>query len=504
MGRRHKRKRRSTEDAAKQGAADEATTASTTGATADDVVECFSWNPTVAQKDSDSCEHRENEIASASPSAPNVFTSPTMEKIWKALQSVGRLHIPVDRAPTPIQAYTWPKLLPSLFDSSSNAAETTRLVTQSPTGSGKTLSYGLPLALQALTQSQSSLVLAPTRELAIQIGKNLKAVVKALRRIPEVAADTTRVNLATLYGGLDREKQAAELSGFDQPGGILVSTTGRLLDLIQSATEEDNEKNEACKQGTLIIEFLRSLACWVVDEADRLATHSDLSRQIDQILPYIPTKAGIVFASATWPNDTDKWKEWLWRSPSSADLEPCTVVRVNPNAIKSSVKTAKKPVTDASENDKESNKKSSKDVVWSEIPSNITQTLHVCADHKKPRKLLTTLQKLKKEDARQKPLCIVFFATIKTLQYCTKLLSKEGISCLELHSHMPQHSRERNIQTFSSGKATLLLATDICARGVHVNHVRVVIQYDFPGNMEQYIHRCGVSSGVEPWRRFVK
>lgn len=492
MGHRNKRKRKRHSFEGKEGSREDNPDGAKS-TTVIDKVECFSWDPSVARMHDG--ESTLNQAMSTRDESHNVLSLPLMANVWEAMQNIGRLHIPKGGAPTPIQCHTWTKLLSSSFESPSNGVSTmttTRLIIQSPTGSGKTLSYGVPLAYRALRQNQSSLVLAPTRELAIQIGTNLKAVVKAMRRIPDFVKASSPTQVATLYGGLDREKQREELRDFEKTGKILVSTTGRLLDLIQSSIKsENNDNEESSEQGTVIVKFLMSVSAWVADEADRMASHSDLSQQVDDILPRIPPNTTTVFASATWPNNTEKWKEWLWRS-SSSDSEPCIVVRVNTNAITSSLKNPTKPVDDTTVTRNKS-KDTSREVVWSGIPSNITQTLHVCADHKKPRKLLTTLQKLNQGCGRQRPLCIVFFATIKTLQYSTKFLSKEGISCLELHSHMPQHVRERNIQIFSSGKAALLLATDICARGVHVNHVRAVVQYDFPGNMEQYIHRCGVS-----------
>ena len=345
---------------------------------------------------------------------------------------------------------------------------------------------------------ESSFVCAPTRELVIQIGKNIKAVSMALRRMPDF--DTTeKVNVITIYGGQDKAQQENELKSASQ-NSILVSTTGRLLDILEGSKDKKNEaSNSNDDKREAIASFLGRLSFWVIDEADRMATHSDLSQQIDAILPTISKDATRVFASATWPRDSTKWEMWMWGSPLSdadAHSKPCTIIRVNPNAIKSAAKKKPEVVDKDEKSDNAAEKVLKGEVMWSDIPPNITQTLHVCSDHKKPRKLITTLQKLNKDiaNSRHRPLCIVFFGTIKTLQYWKKLLSKEGISCEELHSHMPQHVRERNIQTFSSGKAPLLLATDICARGVHVNHVRAVIQYDFPGNMEQYIHRCGVSS----------
>lgn len=567
MGRRRKRKGRSDKSAAEE----DAHGASCQISSSSDKVECLNWNgqevvdtlrPQSAPLSIAVCLTEEEDIMSGSLA---------MKSIWQSLQSIDRLHISPERGPTSIQRHVWPKLLPlALFDdhnrkqsssvamkcdpdqvpsSSANITATTtttcnqHLVAMSETGSGKTLAYALPLVYRAMTSSmtaaapqqqyhESGLILAPTRELAIQIGKNVKAVVKGLRHcscrdgLSELR--NSRVNLVTLYGasGDKKKEQDNQVQSLANNPGILVSTTGRLLDVLQSSSssssaqtsnEDDAERDidqQPSKQST-IANFMASVTLWVIDEADRMAMHTDLSQQIDQILRHIPRRAIRVFASATWPNDTRKWKEWIWGNDSDDAIErngskdksvsSCLVIRVNPKALQST--TAKMGPrqevanADGSCNEKVAADDTRKEIVWSDIPSNITQTVHVCADHKKPRKLMNTLNKIpglvkKPGDEhvlRQRPLCIVFFGTIKTLQYCHKLLLRDRLVCVQLHSHMPQQVREQNIVNFTSGKTPILLATDVAARGIHVSSVRAVIQYDFPGNIDQYIHRCGVS-----------
>jgi ATP-dependent RNA helicase DDX5/DBP2 len=465
------------------------------GETAADQVERFSWNPSVAAAADPatiSSSHPQDQQEEQPYSSPfgSAGTHPKLQELWEALQSVDRLHIPKDSSPTLIQSHVWPLLLPSLrqtevASSPSPTKEATTpsslkssmdLIALAPTGSGKTLAFGLPLVYRALTTTTgggaSALVLVPTRELAIQIGKNLTATLRALR---SVAVDGA-VALVTLYGGGDRGEQQKALQELAAPG-ILVSTTGRLLEALSSSTSG-------------LGDFFKSISTLVVDEADRMAMHSDLAQQVDEILPHLTTHVtSTILASATWPKDTVKWQEWIWGSTGKG--QACTVIRVNLQAFESAGRKRKKADTEAEVGTQVAEEK--QHVVWSKIPSNVVQTVHVCSEHKKARKLLITLQKATKGDhGRQKPLCIVFFATIKTLQYCAKLLRKEGLVCQELHSHLPQQVRELSIHNFQAGKTQLLLATDVAARGIHVNHVRAVVQYDFPGNIEQYIHRCGV------------
>mmetsp|Transcript_11698 Transcript_11698/g.21097 ORF Transcript_11698/g.21097 Transcript_11698/m.21097 type:complete len:394 (+) Transcript_11698:1-1182(+) len=133
------------------------------------------------------------------------------------------------------------------------------------------------------------------------------------------------------------------------------------------------------------------------------------------------------------------------------------------------------------------------------IPSNIVQTLHVCSPHKKPKKLLLTLQRIysNKKGAQggrysvNNRLCIVFFAQIKTVKFASKFLIKEGLRCVELYGSLNQSERDRRLLEFKCGKTPILLATDVAARGLHISNVHFVVNYDFPGSLDQYVHRCG-------------
>mmetsp|Transcript_26086 Transcript_26086/g.38617 ORF Transcript_26086/g.38617 Transcript_26086/m.38617 type:complete len:287 (+) Transcript_26086:1-861(+) len=132
----------------------------------------------------------------------------------------------------------------------------------------------------------------------------------------------------------------------------------------------------------------------------------------------------------------------------------------------------------------------------STIPSHITQTLHVCSNHEKEKKLMITINKIRQEEkqrgnGRGRGLMIIFFGRIKTLQRVHVLLQKEKIQGVALHSQMKQQNREKQLNLFRSGKCPILLATDVAARGVHIKNVFYVINYDFPESLEQYVHRCG-------------
>lgn len=123
----------------------------------------------------------------------------------------------------------------------------------------------------------------------------------------------------------------------------------------------------------------------------------------------------------------------------------------------------------------------------------------MCSAAEKSKELLSTISTIRQGQAKRNPgLTIVFFARIKNLQSVLKLLVKEGIQgCSEYHGQMSQAKREKALAGFRSGKSTILLATDIAARGIHVKNLEYVINYDFPDSLEQYVHRCGRAGRIQ-------
>jgi ATP-dependent RNA helicase DDX5/DBP2 len=332
-----------------------------------------------------------------------------------------------------------------------------------PTGSGKTLAYGLHLG-HALG---NALVLVPTRELARQVEKELKTV--------------SNKTILCIYGGMDRSSQVAALTEAIQSHQpwIVAATTGRLVDVL----EEDSLP--PFKVDSVIL-----------DEADRMASNVDMGRQVDEILKQLRDNnvEGIrvsIFSATSPLNVQDKWKEWTGGNQVCIKINTMTLGEnacpVHDTASHDETNDAK-PAADSVALE---NKTKTRELDFSMIPSHVVQILHVCSAHKKPRKLMNTLQKIRKEESRQRGLCLVFFAKIKTLQYVSKLLNQEGYKAAEFHSQMKQSMREKTLLNFKAGKMPTLLATDIAARGIHVSNIEYVVNYDFPGSLDQYVHRCG-------------
>ena len=274
-----------------------------------------------------------------------------------------------------------------------------------------------------IQQHSWTVLLQPSRNLVRRSGLVLVPTRELSLQVAKV------LDALAIYGGVEKKEQLGKLV----EANIVVATPGRLLDLLDTVS-------------------LPKLSHVILDEADRIALQPDLCEAVSSILSKC-TYDAVCLCSATFPDKVrSQWDTWL-RGRSTV------VVRIDGQSTTASLS-------------------------WSQIPPHLTQTLHVCAGHKKPRKLLQTIRK---NPARG----IVFFGTIKTLQYIASFLQKEKISAISLHSQMKQDDREKAVRTFQSGRVPLLLATDVAARGIHVDNVLMVINYDFPSNLEQYVHRCG-------------
>jgi len=440
--------------------------------------------------------------------------------------------------PTSIQLQTWPIM--------ANAASPMNLIAIASTGSGKTLAYTIPIVYSCLLQISSmeensldsistspsqvhGLALLPTRELVIQVSKVVKTVGKVANKLSIKKNGHSHLNIVSLaiYGGVDkseqidsilqRKKNSAQFTYF-----IVAATPMRLIDIlgIGQAKNESSDLNTPLKSS--LHELFKATKFIVLDEADRLATQTDLSQQIDTIVDFVRCTSSCLektcLFSATLPERAkSKCNTWV--------KEPRLIVKVNSVTVgsraskedasdNSKIITGAKPCHEEKEeandvlkvkDEKSSHRHGILDL--SSIPPHITQTLHVCANHKKPKKLMITIKKIrdgekKQDNRRRKGLIIIFFARIKTLQYIHGLIEKEGVTGVAFHSQMNQEKREAQLNLFRCGKCPILFATDIAARGLHCNNVEYIINYDFPGSLEQYVHRCGragrnkISNGV--------
>nr|WP_086939120.1 DEAD/DEAH box helicase [Thaumasiovibrio occultus] len=288
------------------------------------------------------------------------------------------------------------------------------VLAQANTGSGKTLAFGLPLIEQILTSatSQRGLVLAPTRELALQIEKTLSEISAVLN-----------IHTLCLCGGVEKQTQIAALTNAPQ---ILVATTGRLLDLVDSGDLDLSRFN-----------FL------ILDEADRLLDMGFWD-DVQRIASLISPKRQTAMFSATFSAQLkDKAEQLLYRA---------THIAVHQE---------------------------------NSVNQDIAEQLYLVNKGSKTNALIAQL----KQHAWSQVL--VFISAKENADSLVKKLSKAGFPTLALHGNKTQQEREQALDAFKRGKIQVLIATDVLARGVHIDHLPVVINFDLPSHAEVYVHRVG-------------
>ena len=326
-----------------------------------------------------------------------------IQPIQKALSDEGY------KTPTPIQKRAIPIIL-----------ENKDLLGSAQTGTGKTAAFAIPI-LQLLYNKKKggpkrrvirSLVVTPTRELAIQIGDSFKAYGKY-----------TGLKSVVVFGGVNQKLQTDRLkAGVD----ILVATPGRLLDLI--------------KQGYII---LNHLEIFVLDEADRMLDMGFI-KDVKQIISKLPSKRQSLFFSATMPPEIVKLARTILVKPVKIEISPESKTV---EAIKQSLYYVDKP-----------NKKD----------------------------LLIHLLKDPKIDS-----ALVFTRTKYGADKVARFLNKAKILAEAIHGNKSQHARQRALNNFKTKQIRVLVATDIAARGIDIDELSHVINFEIPNIPETYVHRIG-------------
>lgn len=286
------------------------------------------------------------------------------------------------------------------------------------TGTGKTASFAIPV-LQLLHQKPTSkrksirtLILTPTRELAIQIDENFKIYGKFLP-----------LNHLAIFGGVPQGKQITAIKkGVD----ILIATPGRLLDLI----------NQGCIH-------LSQLEILVLDEADRMLDMGFVN-DVKKILTKIPTKRQTLFFSATMPQEIRKFAQTILNQPKEINVTP----------VSSTAQTIQQSVYFVEKNQK------------------LNLLIDILADRSIDRSL-------------------VFARTKHGADKLVKQLVKTGIYAAAIHGNKSQNSRQKALADFKSSRIRVLIATDIAARGIDIDELPHVINYELPNVPETYVHRIG-------------
>ncbi|KAJ7844378.1 DEAD-domain-containing protein [Mycena olivaceomarginata] len=314
-------------------------------------------------------------------------------------------------SPTPIQCQAWPMALSGRD-----------VVAIAQTGSGKTIAFALPAMLHINAQPLLSpgdgpiaLVLAPTRELAVQIQQEATKF-----------GSNSRIRNTAIYGGAPKGPQIRDLQRGVE---IVIATPGRLIDMLE--TQKTN---------------LRRVTYLVMDEADRMLDMG-FEPQIRKIVSQIRPDRQTLMFSATWPKDVQKLANDFLKD----------MIQVN---IGSMELTAN---------------------------HNIAQIVEVCSDFEKRGKLAKHLDQIGAENAK----VLIFVGTKRVADDITKYLRQDGWPALAIHGDKEQRERDWVLGEFKASRSPILIATDVASRGLDVKDVGYVINYDFPNNCEDYIHRIG-------------
>ncbi len=320
------------------------------------------------------------------------------EEIVKAVAKMGFTEM------TPVQAKTLPLMM-----------EGRDVIAIAPTGTGKTCAFGIPMLeyINLNDKRVQELVLAPTRELSLQITEELRAL---SRYIPGV-------RIACLYGGQPIVKQINQLKQNPQ---IIVATPGRLLDHMN--------------RGNVRLDSVHTM---VLDEADEML-NMGFVKDVTKIIEATPNDRELVLFSATTNQDvmTIAWKY---------QQDPVEVVI---------------PAT-------------------KENRPQITQYVINTERENKYENLLYLL------DSDQYQRVMVFVNTKDMTQRLCKRLKDAGYPADCLHGDMRQSARNQVMEAYRKGRFQILLATDVAARGIDVDDVEAVINYDLPNENEYYLHRIG-------------
>lgn len=326
-----------------------------------------------------------------------------IEPILKALKTEGYT------TPTPIQAQAIPLVL--------NRKD---ILGCAQTGTGKTAAFAIPI-IQLLTQDQNtaqgkrvirSLILTPTRELAIQIGESFANYGK-----------NTNLKYKVIFGGVNQHSQVEALrNGLD----VLIATPGRLLDLMNQRHVNLND-----------IQF------FVLDEADRMLDMGFV-HDVKKIITRLPAKRQSLFFSATMPPVIQQLADTILVNPSKVEVTPV-----------------------------------------SSTANTINQVIYFVDKENKKNLLLDVLKDKNIERA------LVFARTKHGADKVAKELTKAGINSQAIHGNKSQNARQNALNNFKAKLTRVLVATDIAARGIDIDELTHVINFELPNIPESYVHRIG-------------
>jgi len=306
-------------------------------------------------------------------------------------------------SPSPIQAETIPAMLAG-----------SDVVGLAQTGTGKTAAFAIPILSKIDTSSRTTqaLVLAPTRELALQVAEAFSRYGAHLN-----------VNVLPVYGG---SSYGPQLAGLKRGAQIVVGTPGRVIDHLE--------------KGTLDVSHLDYM---VLDEADEML-QMGFAEDVERILADTPEYKQVALFSATMPPAIKKITAKYLHDPVEV-------------TVKSKTQTAE----------------------------NITQR-YIQVSYPRKMDALTRLLEIEQGDAM-----IVFVRTKQATEEVAEKLKARGFAAAAINGDIPQAVRERTINALKDGSIDILVATDVAARGLDVERISHVVNFDIPHDPESYVHRIG-------------
>ncbi|HEY2494588.1 MAG TPA: DEAD/DEAH box helicase [Paenibacillus sp.] len=307
--------------------------------------------------------------------------------------------------PTPVQHEAIPLLLAGRD-----------VIARARTGTGKTLAFMLPIMMKIDPNRQypQALIVAPTRELALQITEEARKL-----------ARNTDVKILAVYGGQDVEKQLRKLEGGRH---LIIGTPGRLLDHLG--------------RGTLDLNGVKML---VLDEADQML-HMGFLNDVETLIQALPYRRQTMLFSATMPAE-------IKRIAAAYTTDAEDIIIKGENSL---------------------------------VPlEHIRQVVVECSDRLKQSALFSMLNEYNPY------LAIIFCRTKRRAKMINEALIDAGYNSDELHGDLSQGKREGVMKKFREAKIQLLVATDVAARGLDVEGITHIFNYDIPHDVESYIHRIG-------------
>ncbi|GLY14376.1 DEAD/DEAH box helicase [Kineosporia rhizophila] len=338
------------------------------------------------------------EVAQPGEAQPTFADLGIDERVLRALSDVGY------EMPSPIQAAAIPPLM-----------QGRHLVGLAQTGTGKTAAFALPVLsrIDLEQRAPQALVLAPTRELALQVAE---AFGRYSHHIPGL-------HVLPIYGG---QSYGVQLSGLKRGAHIVVGTPGRVIDHLEKRTLD-----------------LSQLKYLVLDEADEML-QMGFQEDVETILATTPEQKQVALFSATMPPQIRR--------------------------------ISKKYLTDAAEIT----------VANRTVTSTNTRQRYIFVGHQQKLDALTRVLEVEDFEAM-----IIFVRTKQATEELAERLRSRGFSAAAINGDLAQQQRERTIGQLKSGQLDILVATDVAARGLDVERITHVVNYDIPHDSESYVHRIG-------------